>query len=279
GRPDFPLRNSNRRSGYCLVGQSIVRLPEITLATMAASTGGKSRGAGGAFRIEDPFAVAPLAVQSGVLGKPVLQIDGAAVGAHANLRKSRNFAGHLLGSPPRLTLGHDLFAQADTQALLSLNLAARHNDLKCTALPDETRQTHGASVRQWYPPTAAIDAHIGAFGHDAAIGPQGELHAPGDRRALDGRDNRFAEPEARRPHWPAWNRTAILGKFQRGRAGRVAGCKFFQIDAGAERSGFAPKDGDVGSVIAIESQKDLIQGFSMLGLDSVTRRGTRMNNR
>src|SRR5262249_19215683 len=73
--PDFPLCNSNRRSWYRLVGQLVVRLPEITIVTMAAGTGGKSRGAGGAFRFEDPFAVGPLAVQSGVLGKPVLQID------------------------------------------------------------------------------------------------------------------------------------------------------------------------------------------------------------
>src|SRR5262249_30322026 len=95
----------------------------------------------------------------------------------------------------------------------------------------------------------------------------------------NGRNNWFAEPEARRPHWPAWNRAAVLGKLQRGRAGRVAGCKFFQIDAGAERSAFAPKDGDVGSVVAIERQKGLIQGFSMLGIDGLKRRGTRMNDR
>jgi hypothetical protein len=113
-----------------------VRSPQITIVTLAACTGGKSRGAGGALRFEYPLAVGPLAVQSGVLGKPVLQIDGAAVGAHANLRKSGNFSGHLLGSPPRLVLGHDHFAQADMQALLSLNLAGRYDDLKCAALPD-----------------------------------------------------------------------------------------------------------------------------------------------
>src|SRR5262249_50919685 len=100
-----------------------------------------------------------------------------------------------------------------------------------------------------------------------------------DRRTLDGRDDRFAEPEPRRSHWPARNRTAILGKSQRRGSRGVAGCKLLQIDAGAERSAFAPKDGDVGGGVAIEGQKGVIQGFRMFGIDGVTRFGTRMNDR
>src|SRR5262245_66225319 len=61
--------------------RSVARSPDIAKIPMPAGTRSKSRGAGGAFRFEDAFAVGPFALQSGMLGEPVLQIDGAAVGA------------------------------------------------------------------------------------------------------------------------------------------------------------------------------------------------------
>jgi hypothetical protein len=186
---------------------------------------------------------------------------------------------HLLGSAARLPFGHDHFAQADAQTLFSANSAARHDDFKCASLPHEARQAHGAAVRQGYAPTAVIDAHIGAVGHDATVRPQRKLHAPGDGRALDSRDNRLAQPKPRRPHRRTWNGTAVLGKFQQGGCGGIAACKPLQIGTRAERAAFAPKDGDVCRVVGIESYKSLIQGFSMFWIDGVARLRARMNDR
>jgi hypothetical protein len=47
----------------------------------------------------------------------------------------------------------------------------------------------------------------------------------------------------------------------------------------AERPAFTPKDGDIGTLVAIEGQKGVIHSFSMFGIDGVTRLGTRMNDR
>ncbi len=59
--------------------------------------------------------------------------------------------------------------------------------------------THGLAVR----PTAVVDARVTAFRHDPAVGPEGELHAARDSRALDCRNDGLAErPQARWPQGP-----------------------------------------------------------------------------
>src|SRR5262249_42327084 len=132
---------------------------EVAVATEAVLEAARAR-----HTIRDQrFApVVPFLDQRLAHAEPVTPDGGAPIGAHANLRKARHPARDPPPLPPRASLGSDVFAQADVQALLRRHLASRQNDLQRATLPDDSRQPHGSSVDQRHTPTAAIDAEVRA---------------------------------------------------------------------------------------------------------------------
>src|SRR5262249_56975526 len=87
--------------------------------------------------------------------KPVTPDGGAPIGPHANLREAGDLACQLLRLRTGASLGGDIFAQADRQALLGGHFSPRKNDLARAALADDSRQPPRAPVDPRHTPTTA----------------------------------------------------------------------------------------------------------------------------
>src|SRR5262245_29114245 len=144
-----------------------------------------------------------------------MALDGRApISTHAHLREACDRACQLLRLLPGATLGREVLAQADAQALLRRHLSPGEDDLEGAALADEARQPHRAAVDQGHAPAAAVNAEIGLLRHHPEVAPQAELHAAGDRRALNRGDHRLVELQREGPSGPR----GISPPLPRGRA-------------------------------------------------------------
>jgi len=72
------------------------------------------------FRPKNASAVGPFALEGGKIGETFLEINGASVGTHARLRKLRDVVCQILRRLARVPARHNLFTEADAQALLGL---------------------------------------------------------------------------------------------------------------------------------------------------------------
>src|SRR5437868_5293112 len=142
-----------------------------------------------------------------------MALDGRpSVGANADLGKARNLLRESFCFRASSSLRGQVFAQADRHALLGRHFASRQDNLECAALPDNARQPHRASIDQRHAPSTAINAKIRLFGHHPKIAPQSQLHAAGDRRTFNRRDDWFVQFQTRRSQRTAWNFAPVAAR-------------------------------------------------------------------
>src|SRR5204863_4835320 len=102
------------------------------------------------------------------------------------------------------------------------------------------------AIDERHAPAPAVHAEVGVLGHDAEVAPESELHAAGDRGALDRGDHRLVELEARRAERPAGNLATVAARPGRGevelaqRGRRVQRAHELEVPSRAERSAGAP---------------------------------------
>jgi len=164
---------------------------------MSSGALGKTGGARRPFQLDNSDAITPFPIERLAHGQALLQVDRAPVGAHAGLWKSRYVLRHFFGGFSRFATQHDFLAEVDAQALLGVDFAPRHDDLERPAEPHNPRQMYRAAIDQRNTPSPAIDAHVGTLRHDPAIGPEGQLHSAGNRRAFDHGNDRLRKFQAR----------------------------------------------------------------------------------
>src|SRR5262245_30108377 len=228
--------------------------------------------------------VVPFLNQRLAHAEPMALDRGASIGAHANLWEACDLPRQLLRLRAGASLGSDVFAQADIQALLRRHLAPRQNDLQRATLADDSRQPHGSPVDQRHTPTAAIDAEVRALRHHPEIAPQPHFHPAGDGRALDGRDDRLVQLEPGGPERSARNFPAIAARPCRGDielAQRIVGIErahVFEIPARAKRAARAIENRDAGIPIGIEFEKGGGQRIRAFGVHGVAGFGPVVNH-
>src|SRR3990170_4675916 len=115
------------------------------------------------------------------------------VGPQAGLREARDLAGELLGLGPRLALGHHAVGQPPLERLGRADGPAGEDHVERAAHADEPRQADRAAVDEGGTPAPAEDAELRAFVHHAEVAPEGQLQAPGDGVAVNGRDDGLAQ--------------------------------------------------------------------------------------
>src|SRR5207247_5618819 len=80
--------------------------------------------------------VVPFLNQRLAHAEPVALDGGAAIGTHADLGEACDVMSQLLRFLARAALGHEIFTQADLQALVRGYFSPRQNDLERAALAD-----------------------------------------------------------------------------------------------------------------------------------------------
>jgi hypothetical protein len=118
-------------------------------------------------------------------------LDRLTIGSHGRLREPGYFCCHRLGLRSRASGRDHSFAHADLQRFASGDLAAGQYDFHGSPLADQPWKADRPAIQEGDSPAPAVDAEVGVFGHDAHIAPQRQFHATGNRRPLDGRDDRF----------------------------------------------------------------------------------------
>src|SRR5215475_8451689 len=243
--------------GTKLFNPCVSDFPKIAMSPGAL---GKPSSARRSFQLDNSDTVHPLLLKRGPHRQALLQIGRTAVGAHASLREPCDFMRHLLGCHPRLSLRHNLLAEADPQALFGVHLAAGHDDVERPTLANQTWKSYRATIDQWHPPPSTIDDHIRAFCHYAAVGPEGELHAARYRGTLDRRNHGLGQLQPGWSHWSTRDRPAILRKIQRDpHCLSVTCCHAFQVCAGAKGTAFPPEHCYIGRIVSVEGKKGLIE--------------------
>src|SRR5256885_7587678 len=138
--------------------------------------------------------------------------------------------------------------------------AAGEDHVQRTTLADEPRQADRAQVDEWDAKTAVEDAERRILRRHPKVAPERQLEPARDRIALDGRDHRLVEHQARRPH----GARSVLIKVE-----RRTGCERLEVEARAERPARAREDRDAERSIVAEAREALEELGSGLWVDGV----------
>ena len=137
----------------------------------------------------------------------------------------------------------DAVDEPDALGLDAVDAAAGEDQVDRPAVADQPGQAHRAEVDERHAEAPAVHAEHGVDGGDAQVAPQGQLQPPGDGRALDGRDDRLAEPQPGRSHRA---RTVLADR------AAVALGERLQVGAGAEAPAGPGEHGDGRRVVGVE---------------------------
>src|SRR6185369_11313351 len=159
-------------------------LSNLRKVAVSTETVLEARGSGNAVFDQGFASVVPLLDQRIANRKPMTLDRRATVGAHADLRESRNLLRQFFRLCACTSFGSHVFAKTNVQTFFRRHLPSGQNDFQCAPLADDARQAHRSAIDQWHAPAATIDSEIGFLRHHAKIAPQAELHSAGDSRTL-----------------------------------------------------------------------------------------------
>ena len=96
----------------------------------------------------------------------------------------------------RLAVWHDVPDQADLLGLGCVDVAAGEQQVGGDRVRDLADQPHGRAAQRVQAPPRLADAEARALAGDPDVGGLQDLGAAGDRRSLDGGDQRLGQPPA-----------------------------------------------------------------------------------
>src|SRR5215218_4064146 len=279
--PVMRMTLSRKRPIKCSWCYRAPSISNVTECAMAAFAGRKARSAGRTFALHHGGRASPFGLEPIHLGESFLQIDRAAIGAHAALRKPGDLMRERLSRGAALAIRHHTLAQTDTMAFIRHHLASCEDEIQRGAASDNARQPHGAPIDQRHAPAPAIHAHVGALFHHAQVAPQRQLHAARDRRAGNCGDHGFGELQPRRSHRPARDRSLTRRKIQRRHWILLAQLRsrVFQIEPRTKRAARAPQHCYRLRLVAIEREQGFGQRVGTRRVHRVARLDSAANDR
>src|SRR5262249_40356145 len=144
GRRALPLRHSHTSADTGNAPYQLSRAQSANPVEVSVSTESVLEASCARYALLDQRlpALVPLLDQRLSYAETVALDCRAPIGAHADLRETSDVTCQLFRFRASTTLGGEVFAQTDVQALLRRYLATRENDLQRASLTDDARQPY-----------------------------------------------------------------------------------------------------------------------------------------